>query len=101
MGSLDHFICSCQRLLCLSGRAKRDEHGAKRVGNYFHFFTLAYWLLPAAYLHLITLSALANTVGGMVSPISLAVFRLITSSNLVGCSTGNSAGFVPFKILST
>jgi hypothetical protein len=29
-----------------------------------------------------------------------AVFRLITSSNLVGCSTGRSAGFAPLRILS-
>jgi hypothetical protein len=35
--------------------------------------------------HRITLSALARTLGGMVNPICFAVFRLITSSNLVGC----------------
>ena len=51
--------------------------------------------------HRITLSALANTLGGMVNPICLAAFRLITSSNFVGCSTGKSAGLAPFKILST
>jgi hypothetical protein len=39
--------------------------------------------------------------GGIVRPSALAVFRLMTSSNLVGCSTGKSAGFAPFKILST
>ena len=31
----------------------------------------------------------------MVSPSAFAVFRLITSSNFVGCSTGKSAGFAP------
>ena len=36
----------------------------------------------------------------MVSPRASAVFRLITSSNVVGCSTGRSAGFAPFRILS-
>src|ERR1044071_6880941 len=51
--------------------------------------------------HLITLSALASTFGGIVRPICLAAFRLITNSNLVGCSTGRSAGLAPFKILST
>jgi hypothetical protein len=51
--------------------------------------------------HLITLSALASTFGGIVRPICLAVLRLITSSNFVGCSTGRSDGFVPFSILST
>src|SRR5262249_39540219 len=32
---------------------------------------------------------------------AFAVFRLITNSNFVGCSTGNSTGFTPFRILST
>jgi hypothetical protein len=56
-------------------------------------------MLPA--LHLITLSARANTFGGMIRPICFAAFRLITSSNFVGCSTGRSAGLAPFRILST
>ena len=34
-------------------------------------------------------------------PICFAVLRLITRSNFVGRSIGRSAGFVPFKILST
>jgi hypothetical protein len=36
----------------------------------------------------ITLSARANRASGTVTPIALAVLRLITSSNFVGCSTG-------------
>ena len=51
--------------------------------------------------HLITLSALASTLGGIVKPICFAVFKLMTNSNLIGCSIGRSAGFVPFRILST
>src|SRR5262245_31222631 len=51
--------------------------------------------------HLITLSALASTLGGIVRPICLAAFRFIKNSNLMGCSTGRSAGFLPFRILST
>ncbi len=47
--------------------------------------------------HLITLSALASTFGGIVKPICFAAFKLIHSSNFVGCSTGSSAGFVPFR----
>ena len=35
---------------------------------------------------------------GMVSPGALAVLRLISSSNLVGCSTGRSAGLAPLSI---
>jgi hypothetical protein len=50
---------------------------------------------------LITRSALASTFGGIVRPICLAALRLITSSNLVGCSTGRSAGLAPRKILWT
>lgn len=51
--------------------------------------------------HRITRSARARTFGGMMRPICLAVLRLITSSNFVGCSTGSSAGVLPFSILST
>ena len=49
----------------------------------------------------ITSSARASSVGGTSRPSALAVFRLITNSNLVGCSTGMSAGFAPRRILST
>ena len=51
--------------------------------------------------HLITLSALARTFGGIVRPICLAVLRLITNSNFVGASTGKSPGLAPLRILST
>jgi hypothetical protein len=51
--------------------------------------------------HLITLSARASTLGGIVRPICLAAFRLMMNSNFIGCSTGRSAGFAPFRILST
>jgi hypothetical protein len=34
-------------------------------------------------------------------PIAFALLRLITSSNVVGCSMGKLAGCAPFKILST
>jgi hypothetical protein len=36
---------------------------------------------------LITLSALASTFGEIVRPICLALFKLITRSNFVGCAT--------------
>ncbi len=49
----------------------------------------------------ITWSARCGSDGGIVRPRALAVLRLITSSNLVGCSTGRSPSFAPFKILST
>src|SRR6516225_8898107 len=51
--------------------------------------------------HSITSSARASSVGGTVRPSILAVLRLMLSANLVGCSTGKSPGFAPFRILST
>src|SRR5262249_31925747 len=51
--------------------------------------------------HSITSSARASNVGGTSRPSAFAVVRLTTSSNLVGCSTGRSAGFAPRRILST
>ena len=49
----------------------------------------------------ITSSARASSVGGTSRPMALAVLRLMTSSNLIGCSTGRSYGFAPLRILST
>src|SRR6516164_11302668 len=54
-----------------------------------------------ASLYSITSSARASRVGGTSRPSALAVARLITSSTLVGNSTGRSAGLEPFRILST
>ena len=51
--------------------------------------------------HLITLSARKSTDCGIVRPICFAVFKLMTNSNFVGCSTGRSAGLAPLRILST
>src|SRR5262249_13461722 len=49
----------------------------------------------------ITSSANVSTVGRIFRFSAFAVLRLITSSNLVGCSTGMSAGFTPRRILFT
>src|SRR5262245_26054310 len=54
-----------------------------------------------AALHSITSSARASSEDGSSSPSALAVFRLITSSYLVGACTGRSAGFSPFRMRST
>src|SRR5262245_18296209 len=48
-----------------------------------------------------TWSARPGTDGGTVSPSAFAVLRLIARAKRQGCSTGRSAGFAPFKILST
>ena len=49
-------------------------------------------------LYSITPSARASRVGGMSRSSALAVLRLMTSSNLVGCITGRSAGLIPLRI---
>ena len=49
--------------------------------------------------HSITSSASASIMGGMSRPSALAVLRLITNSNLVGCMTGRLAGFSPLRTL--
>src|SRR5215475_3463461 len=52
-------------------------------------------------LHSITWSARASRVGGISRPRAFAVVMFMMRSNLVGCSTGMSAGFAPRRILST
>jgi hypothetical protein len=49
----------------------------------------------------ITSSARASSMGGTSSPSALAVLRLMTRSNLVGCTTGKLWGFSPLRILPT
>jgi hypothetical protein len=56
---------------------------------------------PFGNFYSITTSARASRDSGIASPSVLAVLRFMTSINLVGCSTGISAGFAPRKILST
>src|SRR5262249_53623881 len=51
--------------------------------------------------HSITSSATSSRSRAISIFRDLAVLRLMTSSYLVGCSTGRSAGFAPFKILPT
>src|SRR5262245_27976785 len=52
-------------------------------------------------LHSMTLSARTRNSGGTCRPSASAVLKLSANSNLVGNSTGRSAGLVPFNILST
>ena len=54
-----------------------------------------------AALHSITSSARASSVDGTSRPSVLAVFKLMTSSYLVGACTGRSAGFSPLRMRST
>src|SRR5262244_3964274 len=48
-------------------------------------------------LHSFTSSASESKLSEILIPSALAVLRLITVSNLVGCSTGRSAGFAPLR----
>ena len=45
-----------------------------------------------------TSSAVASSVGGMARPGNLAVWALMTSSNLLACTTGRSAGLAPLRV---
>jgi hypothetical protein len=86
----------------LSARAGKERSAKERCFSLHVFFpALSTRHLTLAPSHLITLSARASTLGGIVTPICLAVFKLITNSNFVGRSTGRSAGLAPFRILST
>src|SRR6266481_4445810 len=51
-----------------------------------------------AALHSITSSAVESSVAGIVRPSILAVSALMTSSNLVACTTGKSAGLAPLRM---
>jgi hypothetical protein len=51
--------------------------------------------------HSITSSARLSNAGEKTIPSDFAVFRLIASLNLTGCSTGRSLGLAPRKILAT
>src|SRR5262249_36967264 len=51
-----------------------------------------------AALHSITLSASASNLSGISRPSAFAVLRLMTSSNLVDCITGKSAGLAPLRM---
>src|SRR5262249_17194851 len=48
--------------------------------------------------HSITSSARASSVVGISRPSALAVARLMTNSNLVGCITGRSDGLAPLRM---
>jgi hypothetical protein len=49
----------------------------------------------------ITSSASSRNASGIDSPNALAVLRLTRSANVVGCTTGKSAGFSPRRMRAT
>jgi hypothetical protein len=87
--------------------ASADDQSAKSIAQRprtvifcFMFFSLSRSTrhLTLAPSHLITLSALASTFGGIVRPICFAVFTLTANSNFPGCSTGRSDGWRPDEL---
>src|SRR5262249_52999487 len=84
------------RFLLLGARREWPQDGTAEDSDEGSSLHLS---LPRCYS--ITSSARASTDGGMVRPRALAVLRLMTSSNFVGCSTGRSAGLAPLRILPT
>src|SRR5205807_5719091 len=77
-----------RRLLRARRKRPRDRRAAKQRDELASF-------------HSITSSARASSVGGTSRPSALAVLRLMTNSNFVGCSIGNSEAFAPLRILTT
>jgi hypothetical protein len=71
--------------------SKADMCGATRDVRYVPIADIA----P---LHSITSSARASSDGGTMRPNILAVWALTTSSNLLACTTGKSAGMAPFRV---
>src|SRR5215470_16011771 len=62
-------------LLCLDGERRGEEHRTRASEE------------RATVHHWITSSARASSDDGIVRPSALAVFALMTNSNLVGCTT--------------
>jgi hypothetical protein len=57
------------------------------------------WAMTGRQVHSISSSARPISVFGTMMPSASAVLRLMTNSNLVACTTGNSAGFSPLRTL--
>src|SRR4051812_10884712 len=85
--------------------SKFGEHRAalwrSHIGSGIDYFREPIARLPPAHdddFHSITSSAVASSVGGMVRPSILAVWALMTNSNLLACTTGKSAGLAPLRM---
>ena len=92
--------CASAEGKVISKTVSSNQIGICLIMRLLPFFA-AHCLLVTVHCHLITRSALTSTFGGIVRPICLAVFRLITNPNFFGRSTGKSAGLAPLRILST
>ena len=70
----------------------------RSVSPFVKFLTAAPARLRRSVRHSITSSAATSSLSGTVRPSALAVLRLMTSSNLVGCTTGSSPGLAPLRM---
>jgi hypothetical protein len=92
------------RLMIGSGRnpAPSQRSAAPILDSYCsHLQTGSAIGMQATQIHSISRSARSMIDCGIERLSALAVFMLTNISNLVGCSTGRSAGLAPLKILST
>src|SRR5262249_35747111 len=86
LGNLNEHADAPERGLLLRPRRERPRH--RRAAEQRDELTA---------LHSITSSARASSVAGISRPRALAVGRLMTSSNLVDCTTGSSAALSPLR----
>jgi hypothetical protein len=88
---------------------RHEKVGQPRFGDLveikYYVLAVSEWVFtragPEAAIRLsysITSSARARIEDGTIRPSALAVLRLTTSSKVVGCSTGRSAGLAPLRI---
>ncbi len=100
LGRGQHLVCSGSKTaLKVALSYVRSPPTSRRVDGQCDLRLRA--KLGSRHIHSITSSARESTVGDTTKPIDLATLRLITNSNLVGCSIGRSPGFAPRSILST
>src|SRR5262249_19982799 len=86
---------------CLQERAKKSDHRLGRLLRARRERPGCRCAKPRDELaspHWITSWASESRLSEILTPSALAVLRLITVSNLVGCSTGRSVGFAPLRI---
>ena len=91
-----------QSLCTLRDRCRQRPRNTRYQADATPYLGRTYtgWIAPACgwRTHSITSSAMARSAGRESRPSVLAVLRLITSSNLVGCMTGRSPGLAPLRI---
>jgi hypothetical protein len=86
------------RALALFGRRPPERVARSSLPASENLHTSRHMQRSKIHAYSITSSAVASSVGGTVRLSIRAVWALMTSSNLVGCTTGMSAGFSPLRM---